>query len=77
MQSIIEDMVQNLSDDNLYQALKKKGLHVGPVVQTTRLLYEKRLLRHMLLTKSATENESNFFIILDSFKSRIKINFCF
>ena len=24
MQSIIEDMVQNLSDDNLYQALKKK-----------------------------------------------------
>ena len=59
MQTIIEDMIKNLSDDDLYQALKKKGLHVGPVVQTTRLLYEKRLLRNILLNMSVIENDSN------------------
>jgi ABC-type ATPase involved in cell division len=61
MQTIIEDMIKNLSDDDLYQALKKKGLHVGPVVQTTRLLYEKRLLRNILLNMSVIENDSNLY----------------
>lgn len=36
-------MIQSLSDDELYQELQALGITIGPVVATTRGLYERKL----------------------------------
>lgn len=43
METIDKNNLNRLSDDELFQALKKCGLNAGPITGTTRTLYEKRL----------------------------------
>jgi hypothetical protein len=43
----MNDLIKNVSNDELYKMLKLRRIHVGPVVKSTRSLYEKRLLNHL------------------------------
>ena len=55
----LANFIKNISDDELFQALKRNGIHIGPVVKTTRSLYEKRLLNHLNIIHTGKRN--NFY----------------
>lgn len=44
---VVTDDVTSLSDDDLYEKLRSLGVNAGPIVGSTRRLYEKRL-QHLL-----------------------------
>ena len=54
---IMETDVRKLSDEELTIRLKALGEPVGPLTPTTRLLFERRLLRHLSGT-STTDNDA-------------------
>lgn len=47
------DKISGLSDEELVRQLKELKQDVGPLTPTTRPLYEKRLLKHMLLEQAS------------------------
>ena len=48
----LANFIKIISDDELFQALKRNGIHVGPVVKSTRSLYERRLLNHLIISNT-------------------------
>lgn len=48
------DKISKLSDEELVRQLKELKQDVGPLTPTTRPLYEKRLLKHMLLEQASS-----------------------
>ena len=51
--------LERLSNQEIFAHLKKFNLQVGPVTDTTRMLYERRLQKHLdqLMTQSMDLNE--------------------
>jgi len=54
------DAIPKLSDDELFDALKKCSLTVGPITSTTRSIYEKRLIGHILNPKLSFDKPKSF-----------------
>ncbi len=50
--------VEKLSNEELYKVMKEQGLNVGPVTDTTRSLYVKKLLKHLGQSTSPDVNEA-------------------
>lgn len=50
----VKDYVTKLTDDELAQQLKSLKQDVGPITPSTRPLYEKRLLRCVLLEQASS-----------------------
>jgi hypothetical protein len=59
METIDKNNLNRLSDDELFQALKKCGLNAGPITGTTRTLYEKRLKNFLETNPGRTTTKAN------------------
>ena len=59
MQNLSMNDIKQFTDDVLYQNLKNHRLDIGPVVESTRSIYEKRLFTKQNMQKDKVFNDSS------------------
>ena len=55
LEEVMEE-VSNLSDDQLFQQLKSFNVDIGPIVESTRALYQKKLASLIQASESGAQN---------------------
>ena len=74
----IHDSIRELKDDELFAALKKNNLKFGPIVSSTRQLYEKILHQHLMIinkvdiSSTSRQNKRKYADDIDDFKKKSK-----
>lgn len=63
--NLIQEAVQNLSDDDLFLKLKEQGLPAGPIVPQTRKVYERRYLSYLQNVNSNGSHGTDTTVFMD------------